>query len=233
MTNEIIFILTALIDLAFVSSMLMFGRGGLGVSIVVNLILITTFGAKLIPIFGVVTNVGNVFYATIFTAAMILTERYGKKEAYASVWIGFLGLVVFMGMAQFTTQMASVPEGSQIADAMHTIFDGAIRIAIASIAAYLVSQHVNIWAFDYLRTKQSTQALWIRVMASTFMGQLLDSAIFFSIAFAGEVPMNILLETIIVGFAAKISVAALSIPFIATSRFIKIPEEKKDISPII
>ena len=157
---------------------------------------------------------------------MLLTEYYDKADAYKSVWIGFIALAVFMIMGQFTIRLAGEPETRVVNEAMAILFDQALRISIASAAAYLLSQHLNIFIFDYLRRKTAGKLLWLRIMAGAGTGQLLDSAVFFSVAFAGEVSPQILIEIILVGFVIKVLVAALSIPFIKRGRVVR-PEAEK------
>ncbi|HYU64665.1 MAG TPA: queuosine precursor transporter [Candidatus Paceibacterota bacterium] len=203
--------------------MLRLGKAGIMVAIVVNLVLISAFGAKLIQIFGGVTNTGNVFYAVIFTAGAILTERYNKKEAYKSIWIGFAALAIFIIMGQLTIESIGRLETRAVEEAMRILYQPALRIAIASVSAFLVSQHVNIWLFDYLRQKSSNM-LWFRIVASATAGQALDSIIFFTIAFLGAIASPVLLQVIFVGFIAKLLVAVISVPFIYRSRSIKVNE---------
>jgi len=61
MANEFIFLVTAILDLIFVLYMMKFGKVGPMVAVVVNIILISTFGGKLASIFGWETNIGNIF----------------------------------------------------------------------------------------------------------------------------------------------------------------------------
>ena len=66
--NELLFFVVTLIDLAFVLLAWKLGKEWVYVTIIANIILASTFAAKLIPIFGLVTNVSNAFYAAIFIA---------------------------------------------------------------------------------------------------------------------------------------------------------------------
>jgi uncharacterized integral membrane protein (TIGR00697 family) len=85
------------------------------------------------------------------------------------------------------------------------------------MVAYMFSQNLNVWLFDYLRQKTGKKALWFRALASSFAGQLVDSVLFFSIAFAYTVSGNQLLEAMAVGFAVKMVVSILGIPVLYAS----------------
>ena len=55
------------------------------------------------------------------------------------------------------------------------------RIALASFAAYVLGQLLDIQVFD--RIRQKNQAWWLAPAAASVFGQALDTAAFFSIAF--------------------------------------------------
>jgi hypothetical protein len=217
MANELIFIVMVLVELTFILLLMHVGKEGLFGLIVANIILVSTFGSQLIKVFGLVTNAGNVFYASIFVAANILTENHGRKTGYRSVWIGFTILVLFVLMSQFVLRHVGVPDSADTTNAIATLFRGVPRIALASMAAYLVAQNLNVWLFDQLHQKNPRRGLWFRNMVSSFIGQLVDSLIFFSIAFAGIVPLTVLAQTIFTGFALKAMIAVVSTPVLYAS----------------
>ena len=57
------------------------------------------------------------------------------------------------------------------------------RIALASFSAYAFGQLMDIFVFNKLRR---LKAWWIAPTASTFVGNALDTLLFFAIAFAGS-----------------------------------------------
>lgn len=57
-----------------------------------------------------------------------------------------------------------------------------VRIAVASGTAFLVSQFLDIYVFNKLREK----VWWRAPLTSSFFGSLIDTAIFFSLAFAAS-----------------------------------------------
>lgn len=71
------------------------------------------------------------------------------------------------------------------------------RIVLASMLAYLASQHHDVFAFNYLRKLTKGKALWLRNNVSTMVSQGMDTVIFTSIAFVGTIPLNVLLNMIL------------------------------------
>lgn len=212
MPNELVFFATIIVELFFLLYMLRLGKQGLAAVVVVNIILVSCFGGLLIPLFGFTTNAGNVFYATIFLAAQMMVERYGRDVAARSVWIGFSALVLFVLMAQYSIRLVGVADSSMLLSSIHDVFSAVPRIALASMGAYLISQHLNIWLFAYLRKRQDRPQLWLRSLLSSITGQIVDSILFFTIAFAGTMSFAGLTQTIFVGFCIKVFVAAVGVP---------------------
>lgn len=214
MTNEIIFILTTLLDLAFVLFAFRMGKSWIVGAIVANLIMVTCFASKLIPVFGFITNAANVFYASIFLATDALTEHYGKREGYRSVQIGFMCILLFVILSQFTLLFSTVEITEQINIAMQTVFSAVPRIALASMVAYLIAQNFDVWFYHLLHNKTQGRYLWFRNNFSTAISQLIDSVVFFTIAFYGVMPNSQLVEVILTGYVVKLIVATLDTPFI-------------------
>ncbi len=105
------------------------------------------------------------------------------------------------------------------------VLEQAPRIAIASLIAYLVSQHHDVWAFHFWKKKTGGKFLWLRNNVSTISSQLLDSALFITIAFYGIMPI----WPLILGQrAVKIIIAAIDTPFLYASIWMmdKIPAKK-------
>ena len=66
-------------------------------------------------------------------------------------------------------------------DALETFNSFVFRIALASFAAYVLGQLLDIQVFD--RIRQKSHAWWLAPAAASVFGQALDTAAFFSIAF--------------------------------------------------
>lgn len=216
--NEVWFFIITVVDLALILLAWRLGPSWVYVTIVANVILVSTFAAKLIVIFGLVTNVSNSFYAAIFLATDILTEHRGKREGYRSVWMGFLGLVLFILMGQGVLQIVPHSSSEAVSTAMETLFSAVPRIAAASFVAYAIAQSFDVWFYHYLRIETSWgRLLWMRNCASTVTSQLLDSVIFFTLAFVGTVSFTTLLTIIFTGWLVKCLVALLDTPMIYLS----------------
>lgn len=110
----------------------------------VNLILISLFGGQLISVFGFVINAGNIFYAAISLILYLLIENFGHREAERGIWVSFLLLLLFLALSQLAASVHGVSETGTLERALRTTFSVLPRIALASMLAFLLAQHVNV-----------------------------------------------------------------------------------------
>lgn len=217
-TNEIILLVKAVLSFTFIQTVFRLSKSSLLVVIVLNLLLVSVFGGKLISLFGFITNNGNVFYASVFFATQLVVEYYGKKEGYKSVMLGVGSILFFLLMSQLTILKIGEPQTSAIEQAIHILFTISPRVAIASLVGYLVSQMVNIHLYGLLKEKTHGKKMYLRINVANIAGQLVDSILFFTIAFFGTTTTSAIIEFAAVGYVVKVLLGALSTPFFYLGR---------------
>jgi uncharacterized integral membrane protein (TIGR00697 family) len=89
-------------------------------------------------------------------------------------------------------------------DSYNTIFGISTRVAVASLAAFIIAEYQDVVTFFFLRKKLGTGLFWLRSNLSNLWSQLLDSAIFMIIAFAGVYPTHTLINIIITWWLYKV-----------------------------
>ena len=111
---------------------------------------------------------GAFSYPIAFLITDLANRTYGKIIARKIVYFGFLIGIIFTLF--FSTNFADLIS---------------IRIAIGSGSAFLVAQLLDVQIFDKLRKN-----IWyIAPLISSLIGSIVDTFLFFSIAFAGtDVP---------------------------------------------
>jgi hypothetical protein len=219
MNNEILFLAEVLVNFfLIILAYRLFGKWGLIMWIPVSVIVANIQVVQTVQVFGTVATLGNVVYATSFLITDILSENYGKEEAKKAVWIGFFSLIsmtILMNLTLFYVPLAGDSFAQETHNATSTIFSMMPRIAVASLAAYLLSQHHDVWAFHFWKKRFSeTRHLWIRNNLSTIVSQLIDSGIFVMIAFYGVFETNVLFEIFLTTYFLKFIVAAADTPFV-------------------
>lgn len=216
--NEILWFVFAVMDLCLVLAVYrLFGRTGLFALIVFNLLLCNIQVMKTVELFGLTTTLGNILYASVFLSTDMISEFHGKQDAKKAVMLGFVTLVMMVGYMQLA--LLFQPASDDFAQPhLSALFGFMPRIALGSLAAYLVSQMHDIWVFHFIKDRTGNKHLWLRNNLSTMSSQLLDSLVFCSIAFLGLFPMNVWWEIVISTYLIKLVVAALDTPFIYLAR---------------
>src|SRR3989344_7381681 len=201
MGNEILFLAISILGAAFIIFSLRLGKEALFIALVTNLILVSAVGSELISLLGVVTNAGNAFYGLAIFSLAILVEFYNKKTALRAVWVGCIGVVSFIAMTQFSIQFVHSPFSQVPFESLDIVFRKMPRIATASLLAYLLFAHCFIWLYDFLRQRlKGFRWAGVRYLGSALAAQMIDSVLFFSVAFGGLLPHPMLLEVMSIGF---------------------------------
>ena len=176
------------------------------------LIVANIIAVKLISIFGWVVPAGIIAYPLTFLFTDVIAELYGRKIASRVVWAGF-GANILMVILIFGGKL--LPPASSWEDqlAYESILSMVPRITLASMIAYLVSQHHDVFAFHFWRKKTKGRFLWLRNNASTMVSQALDTGLFITIAFWGTVPTAVITEMLLTQYVIKLIIAACDTPF--------------------
>ena len=177
---------------------------------VTTLIVANIAAAKVVTFWGLVVPAAIVAYPLTFLITDVIGEIWGKEEANKTVKLGFvcqllslilIGLAIVLPVAEFANNQAE----------FESILGQSFRMVVASLIAYTVAQFNDVYIFHKLKDKHNGKHKWIRNNLSTMTSQLLDTAIFITIAFIGTVP-NIFVM-IISQYAVKLVYAILDTPF--------------------
>jgi len=176
------------------------------------LLVANIIAVKLVAIGGWVVPAGVIAYPLTFLFTDVIAELYGRRIASKVVWIGF-GANLLMVVLVFGGGL--LPPASVWPDqpAYESILGMLPRIVLASMVAYLISQHHDVFAFHFWRQKTKARFLWLRNNASTMVSQALDTGLFITIAFWGLVSAEILLNMLLAQYIIKLVIAVCDTPF--------------------
>ncbi|MCD8763845.1 queuosine precursor transporter [Staphylococcus hominis] len=214
MYNEFFGIATFFVT--FIVTVLMyrcFGKQGLIAWVAIGTIIANIQVIKTVDIFGISATLGNVMFASIYLATDILNDIYGRKVAKRAVWLGFSSTLVMIIVMQMSLHFIPAPEDiSQ--KALSTIFDLVPRIALGSIIAYIIGQHVDVFIFSMIKKVfQSDKTFIIRAYGSTVLSSIIDTALFVTIAFIGTLPASVVFEIFITTYVLKLVSTIFNVPF--------------------
>lgn len=221
MDNTSLFIFQIIIGLSFTLIAFRFGLPWLMALIAVQTVLMNIFVLKMMNVFALEITGGNVLYASIFLGTDMICEHYGKDKARQAVWIGFFTSIFFVIMSQFI--MWYTPSGLESSAFLHntlaTIFQTTPRIVLASMGAYLISQHLDIYIYTKLKKATKGRFLWLRNNGSTLISQLFDSIFFTFVGLYGIVAnAENVWQIILFTYLVKVVIAAMDTPFIYLSK---------------
>ncbi|WP_145436855.1 queuosine precursor transporter [Staphylococcus hominis] len=190
-----------------------FGKQGLIAWVAIGTIIANIQVIKTVDIFGISATLGNVMFASIYLATDILNDIYGRKVAKRAVWLGFSSTLVMIIVMQMSLHFIPAPEDiSQ--KALSTIFDLVPRIALGSIIAYIIGQHVDVFIFSMIKKVfQSDKTFIIRAYGSTVLSSIIDTALFVTIAFIGTLPASVVFEISITTYVLKLVSTIFNVPF--------------------
>ncbi len=127
-------------------------------------------------LFGWQTTWGAFSFPFIFLATDLTVRLLGKQPARRVIAYVMLPALLVSYMVSVLFQEGSF-HGAESLLVLNTFV---LRISLASFAAYAVGQLADIQVFDRLR---QLKQWWIAPTASTVLGNLLDTFVFFAVAF--------------------------------------------------
>lgn len=101
------------------------------------------------------------------------------------------------------------------------------RIVLASLLAYLVGSFVNSYILAKLKVKMGGKKLWVRLIGSTVVGELLDTVVFALVAFGGILSAPDMVTFILVGWVFKTMVEIVLLP--VTYRVIAVLKKREGV----
>ena len=139
-----------------------------------------------VPLLGDVTFLAGVlFFPLSYIFGDILTEVYGYARDRRCVWAGFAALAFAALMAAVIVALPPAAQWRDHQAAVEAIFGNTPRIVVASITAFWCGSFVNSFVMAKMKIWSNGRWLWTRTVGSTLCGELVDSALFYSIAFYG------------------------------------------------
>ncbi len=162
-----------------------------------------------LPAFGA----GVLFFPISYVFGDILTEVYGYSRARRVIWAGFAGLAFASLMAAVVVALPPAPFWEN-QKAYEIAFGQAPRIAAASMFAYFCGEFVNSFTLAKMKIYTAGRWLWTRTIGSTIVGEAVDSALFYPLAFynSGIIPNDRLLAIMGAQFVLKVAVEVLFTP---------------------
>ncbi|KOP71676.1 queuosine precursor transporter [Cytobacillus solani] len=154
-----------------------------------------------------------IIYIFTYPIIDVIVEVYGKKEGQKTVHAGLIMQVLAVLFMTIAIHLPAAPVFKN-QESFETILNGSFRVIIASLISYAISQNLDVFVFNRLKSKHGQKKLWLRNNASTMLSQLVDTTIFITIAFYGTMPVAILGSLILTQYVFKFFASIFVTPLV-------------------
>jgi hypothetical protein len=176
-----------------------------------TLLIANTIAVKVVALGSAAVAAGILVFPVSYVVNDVLVEIYGYDRTRRVIWAGFACLALMSVVYYLSTLLPPAPffDGEAAFD---RIFSFVPRVALGSLAGYLVGSLLNAVVMSKVKVMTSRRHLWLRAIASTVVGELGDSFIFAAIAFGGTMPTRSLIIVATTGFVLKTAYETLAVP---------------------
>ena len=183
-----------------------------GILFAICLLISNILATKIILIGSWAAPAGVLIFPIAYIINDVIVEVWGYQKARLIIWSGF---AVNLLAALFFTLAIVVPAAPfwQNQVAFSTILGSTPRIIAASLLAYLIGSFLNAFVMSKVKVLMKGKDFSVRAILSTLVGETADSFIFILIAFAGNLPMNVLIGMILTQACIKTVYEILILPF--------------------
>ena len=147
-------------------------------------------------------------FPILFIVNDILSEIYGYKMAKNVIYLGFILNIIAVILYSIAIML---PSDSPNAEAFSSILSTTPRLFIAGLISYLMGNIINSKIMVVLKEKYNDN-LFVRCIASTVVGEAIDSIIFITVSFYGVFPGELIITMICCQVVFKVLYEIIAYP---------------------
>lgn len=156
-------------------------------------------------------DAGILLFPITYVLSDVFSEVYGYKWSRRVTWWAALMNLLFAILVWITNTLPAPDYFDPSPFAM--ALGGSVRIVAASLVSYVVGDLVNDLVFRRMRKgRNALDGFTVRALVSSFIGQVADSALFVTIAFAGTMPVMDLASMMLLNVVAKVGYEIIILP---------------------
>jgi hypothetical protein len=168
-----------------------------------------------LPLLGEVPfGAGVIFFPISYIFGDVLTEVYGYGRDRRVVWAGFgaLAFASFMAWVVVSLPPAKSDFMASYQGQLEGVFGNAWRISTGSMIAFWAGSFSNSYVLAKMKIWTAGKWLWTRTIGSTLVGELVDSSLFYFIAFYGIWATSDIVKVAIAQYVLKSAWEAIMTP---------------------
>lgn len=186
----------------------------LSVVYVVCMLLANTVGSKIAKIGIFELTVGAFVFPVTYIISDMITEVYGFNKTKTIIWLGFSMNLLMVLFYEFCVRVP-YPVYYTAQEAFKSILGSSLRVSVASVTAYLFGSFSNAVIISKMKVATAGKHFGVRAIASTIVGQTVDSVIFTFVAFSFIYGWNQLGTMILTSIFIKSVIELLVLPVTA------------------
>ena len=167
-----------------------------------TLIVSNIASVKLVGFAGLIFDAGTVLFPLAYILSDVITEVYGFKKMRSVLVIG-IAMLLLTSLTFWAVGVLPAAAGWGNQSAYESVLGVVWRIVAGSVIAIFLGELVNAYVLARLKIRTNGKQLWVRLIGSSAIGNLVDTTVFSVIAFAGTVDVSSLLTIIGTVYAIK------------------------------
>ncbi len=190
------------------------------------LLLSNILAVKLLKIENWSVSAGVLVFPISYILNDIMTEVYGLKLTKKVIYMGFF-MNCFMVLVFSVAILLPAPDWYEMSNEFAMILGTTPRITIAGLAAYLSGSLANASIMNRMKVRSvNGKKFWLRAVASTIVGETVDSCVFVPIAFGGSIPIGQIINMMAIQVILKTLYECICLPL--TSNIVKRVKEYEE-----
>jgi queuosine precursor transporter len=189
---------------------------------ITNAIVAELIGGKLIDVGSAVMSIGIVPWPIVFISTDLINEYFGEKgvKKLSLITAGLIAYTFFILF--FAMKIPSSGISSVTTEQFSAVFGQSQLIIVGSIAAFLISQLIDVTIFHIVKNRTGNKMIWLRSTGSTVISQFFDSFIVLGIAFylPGIMDTKTYIVSGLTGYSVKLIIAILMTPLIYVGHYL-------------
>jgi uncharacterized integral membrane protein (TIGR00697 family) len=162
-------------------------------------------------------DAGTILFPVSYIFGDILTEVYGYRRSRGVIWTGFFCLGLAAVVFFVISRLPGEATWQQYAgDAAYAAILGGMStggIVVGSLAGYWSGEFTNSFVLAKMKVLTNGRWLWTRTIGSTIFGELVDTAVFVSVATIFHVfPWSLFVTLTLTNYLFKVGIEALMTP---------------------
>jgi len=162
-------------------------------------------------------DAGTILFPLSYIFGDILTEVYGYRRSRRAIWTGFFCLAVTAILFFVVSRVPGEATWQGYAgDAAYVAILGGMStggIVLGSLAGYWSGEFTNSFILAKMKILTQGRWLWTRTIGSTILGELVDTAVFVSVASLFAVfPWSLFVTLLLTNYLFKVAIEALMTP---------------------